>query len=125
MKKTFLKIICIVVSVLFVIPLFACGNCSPKEYTVVFNGYGGDVSFPTKTVRENEKIGEFPTAERSGYILVCWKYGETEVDENTVFTFGKDIELKAEWREDVRPKEFTVTFDGNGGTISFTTKTVR
>ena len=42
------------------------------QYTITFDGNGGNVSLKTKTVNEGDEIKSFPTATRSGYRLIGW-----------------------------------------------------
>ncbi len=91
-----------------------------SDFTVDFNAHEGVASFTSKTVTPGSSVGELPTASREGYIFVGWfteSSGGTQINENTKIT--QDVTFHARYII-----KRTVTFDGNGGTLSFTTKEV-
>ena len=87
------------------------------KYTVTFDGNGGTVNPSTKVVTKGRTYGEMPTATRTGYTFSGWytaKSDGTKIDNNTVVTLKADQTLYAQWTANT----YTVTFDGNGGTIN-------
>ena len=99
------------------------------EYTVTFDANGGKVSPETATT-VNGKVENLPTPTRDGYTFDGWftsAEGGTAVTPETVFT--ADTTIFAHWtKESVVPptpehKEYTVTFDANGGKVDPATVT--
>lgn len=99
------------------------------EYTVTFDANGGKVSPETATT-VNGKLENLPTPTRDGYTFDGWF---TEADGGTAVTtdtlFSADTTIYAHWtKESVVPptpehKEYTVTFDANGGKVDPATAT--
>ncbi len=86
-------------------------NCEWK-CKVTFDGNGGTVSGENPIyVVKGKAIGNLPTVNRNGYQFSCWLLNGTAIDKN--YIVKSDITLKAEWK-------CTVTFNGNGGTVSGT-----
>ncbi|MBQ3422110.1 MAG: InlB B-repeat-containing protein, partial [Romboutsia sp.] len=83
------------------------GTYPRESVTVTFHGNNGTLSFNTKTVLEDNQLGELPTATRSGYTFMGW-YKEstfdTPVTESTNVTTDL-TDVYARWAENV-----TVTF---------------
>ena len=91
--------------------------------TVSFNANGGSVSNGSKTVVFNNTYGDLPTASRSNYNFDGWytaASGGTKVTSSTVVTRSDNHTLYAHWV----PKSMTVSFNGNGGSVSNGSKTV-
>ena len=90
---------------------------------VSFNGHGGTVTPPGPIdVGDGGTIGEanLPTATKSGLLFVGWfteDNGGSLINGNEIIT--SDVEYHA-----VYTTNCLVTFDGNGGTPSFSTKNV-
>ncbi len=94
-----------------------------KKYTVSFQGNGGTVTTTRKAVVEGGTYGTLPTPKRSGYIFDGWytaKTGGTKILASSKVTITKNVTLYAHW---IAPK-YTVSFSGNGGTVSTSSKTV-
>ena len=108
MKKTnWAKLtLLIVLAVLFVVSLAACG----KVYTVTFDSNGGSAVGRVE-VKNNETLEAPAAPTRNGYTFEKWLKPD-----GTEFKFGTDtitgnITLTASWRINT----YTVTFDTNGG----------
>ncbi|MBS1416541.1 MAG: leucine-rich repeat protein [Clostridia bacterium] len=108
MKKTnWAKLtLLIVIAVLFVVSLAACG----KVYTVTFDSNGGSAVGRVE-VKNNETLEAPAAPTRNGYTFEKWLKPD-----GTEFKFGTDtitgnITLTASWRINT----YTVTFDTNGG----------
>ena len=90
---------------------------------VNFAPTGGTVSRTSKTVTYGDSYGSLPTPTRPGYTFDGWftakTGGEKITSASKVTTFGVHT-LYARWT----PRQYTVTFDSNGGTVSTTSKTV-
>ena len=68
------------------------------------------------SVENGDKVGELPVPERENYRFTGWLNGSTPVDKDFVVT--ADATFNASWEEIVIPKDFTVTFNVNGGTLT-------
>ena len=85
----------------------------PGEYTVTFDGNGGNVTEATRQVTERDAVGQFPTSTWNKHVFTGWydaKVGGNLVDETTVPT--KNTTYYAHWKD-----IYTVTFEANGGTV--------
>ena len=94
-----------------------------KSMTVSLNANGGSVSNGSKTVVFNNTYGDLPTASRSNYNFDGWytaASGGTKVASSTAVTRSDNHTLYAHWV----PKSMTVSFNGNGGSVSNGSKTV-
>ena len=89
--------------------------------TVTFNAGGGTASETQRTVNKGAAIGELPTATWSGHTFNGWflsSGGGTAITE--AYVVDDDLYLYAQWDSNT----YTVTFNGNGGTPSQSTKSV-
>ena len=90
------------------------------KYTVTFNGNGGS-NADKRTVAYGAALGSLPSSSRTGYDFADWytsaSGGEKVTAEKKV---TGDLTLYAHWNI----KQFTVTFNGNGGTAGKTSVTV-
>ena len=96
---------------------------SPNSYTVTFDPNGGSVSTTSKEVTYNSTYGTLPTPTKTGYSFDGWytsASGGTLVEAGTVVGITTDQTLYAHWTAN----EYTVTFNGNGGTPGSSTKSV-
>ena len=93
-----------------------------NTYTLTFDGNGGNPAETTRTVQYGNQYGTLPTPTRTGYTFAGWytaKNGGTKVTPTT--TMGAaDITLYAHWTVN----SYTLTFDGNGGKPTETSRTV-
>lgn len=80
--------------------------CAGKSFTVTFDGDGGSLvsGEETQIVNDASEIKE-PVYEREGYEFIGWDTAVSELKKNAT--------VKAKWKD----LSFTVTFDGNGGTL--------
>ena len=72
----------------------------------------------------NSNYGDMPTPTRSNYDFDGWytaANGGSKVTNNTVVSCSDNHTLYAHWNA----KKFTVTFNANGGSVSYSTKTVQ
>lgn len=84
------------------------------ERTVTFDPNGGTVSPTTKEVLYGSPYGELPTPTRTGYTFVGWWYGDTKVTKDSIVDCYGHPTLIAQWES----KEYTITLDANGGTVT-------
>ncbi len=94
-----------------------------NSYTVTFDANGGTVDTPSKTVVYGSTYGTLPTPVRYGYVFTCWYTGAeggSRRRETTSVSTASDHTLYAHWTE----SSHTVTFDPNGGAVSYGTATV-
>ena len=101
------------------------GSVAPSRYTVYFNGNGGTVPYTSKTVTRGSTYGSLPTPSRSGYTFAGWytSYsGGSRIYESTTVNLTGNQTLYARWTENVT--SYTVYFNGNGGTVPYSSKTV-
>ena len=84
-----------------------------KQYTVTFDSNGG-TSVSKQVVTENKTATTPKEPIKKGYKFIGWYLGDSK------YSFGtkviKDITLKAKWEVKEEVKQYTVTFDSNGGT---------
>lgn len=93
---------------------------TPKQYFISFAGYGSG-NLDDKIVIYDEAIGALPVLSRDGYTFLGWKTSAGQYyTENTIFQEPNSIELASDWSAN----EYTITFDGNGGTPSIISQTV-
>lgn len=83
------------------------------KYTVTFDSNGGSKVSSQKVV-ENKTVSKPKNPTRSGYAFVSWELDGEDYDFSTPVT--NDITLKAVWAKKEDVKEYTVTFDSDGGT---------
>ena len=94
-------------------------------YTITFNANGGSGSMSSKTVSAGYSISlPANTFTRSGYEFVGWNIkadgsGDTYTNGQSITPSG-NFTLYAQWKE----KEYSITFNGNGGSGSMSSKTV-
>ena len=91
-----------------------------NTYAVTFNPNGGSVDKTNKNVIYDSAYGTLPVPTRSGYGFDGWYNGSTKVTAATVVKTVGAHTLVAKWIA----KEYTVTFDANGGSVSKKTETV-
>ena len=90
-------------------PLMSPPLKDPATYTVTFDSAGGSAVKP-QTITSGQKATEPEAAPtREGYDFVEWQYKGVKFNFNTEIT--ENITLKAIWEA----KEFTVTFNTDGG----------
>ncbi len=91
--------------------------------TVSFDPNGGTVSPTSKSVTVGSTYGDLPTPTRTGYTFDGWytaSSGGSKVTASTTVTTTSNHTLYAHWTA----KQYTVTFNANGGSVSTTSKTV-
>lgn len=81
------------------------------KYDITFDLNGGNLSTGSLTQKTIEGKVTLPTAEKEGYNFIGWFDGETQVDEDTLYT--KNTTVKAKWEES---PTIIVKFNSNGGT---------
>ena len=89
--------------------------------TVTFNAGGGTASETQRTVNKGAAIGALPTATWTGHTFKGWflsSGGGTAI--TSTYVVDDDLYLYAQWDSET----YTVTFNGNGGTPSQSTKSV-
>ena len=85
----------------------------PIEYTVTFNGNGGN-NASSITKHYNEELGALPTVIRDNYRFVGWFTSTTGGDKifETTKMPANNVTYYAHWLQN----EYMATFDSNGGT---------
>ena len=94
-----------------------------KIFTVTFDATGGTVSPSSKNVIYDGTYGTLARPSRAGYTFLGWytsRSGGTQISSTTKVTSTTDHTLYAHWQVN----SYTVTFDGTGGTPSYSSKTV-
>ena len=95
-----------------------------KEYKITFDANGGTLTAESsKDVAYTKSYGTLPEPTREGYGFAGWyteKYNGNRIDSSSILDTPEAKTLYAHWEA----KSYTVTFDGNGGTPSYTNKTV-
>ena len=92
-----------------------------KQYKLTYNANGGTVSPASKMVDYCAKYGTLPTPTWSGHTFNGWftaRSGGTQVTADTKCIGGATI--YAQWTA----KQYTVTFNANGGSVSTASKKV-
>ena len=90
------------------------------NYTVHFDGNGGQASISSKEVTRGSQIGELPTATYTGHHFDGWyteASGGTQIDEDLIIM--GEVTFHAHWRD-----EYVVTFEGGNGTVSINPNTI-
>ena len=77
-----------------------------EKYTVSFDSNGGS-SVASQTIVKGNKVTKPADPTRSGYTFEGWTLNGNSYDFNT--PVNGDITLKANWKEVVKPKKYTVT----------------
>ncbi len=90
---------------------------------VTFDANGGNVSETNHVVYYGQKYGTLPVPTRNNYTFDGWytaAVGGEKITADSVVTALVNTVLYAHWT----PRSFTVTFSGNGGSVSPSSKTV-
>lgn len=86
-----------------------------RKAVVTFDPNGGSVSPTDAELNDEQKLDSLPTPTRDGYIFDGWYRNQDgsgeKIDKDTVFE--GDATVYAAWT----PITYTVTFNGNGGTL--------
>ena len=96
---------------------------TPKTCVVDFEPNGGECSTDSKSVTFGTSYGNLPTPTKVGYTFAGWYADEAftaAVKNVTAVSIAENHTLYAKWQA----KTYTVSFDGNGGTLNVSTKTV-
>lgn len=92
-------------------------------YQLKFNANGGSVQEQERIAYSGASIGTLPTATRTGYTFDGWytaASGGTQVTASSTFISSSSVTVYAHWSA----IPCTVSFNGNGGTASTTSKSV-
>ena len=117
--KKFLIFILSAIMLFGVFPVFACGKedvPAVVEYTITFDYGEGSGTVSELTVKENEQIGNLPTPSivPTGKIFAGWKTAGGEIiAEGTMYTFGKNITLFADYSTET----YAIVYDAQGGAL--------
>ena len=87
---------------------------------VTFDGEGGTPSFSSKNVGVGTAVGELPTATKANFILTGWY---TEASGGTKITESTIINSAITFHAQYLPAS-TITYEGDGATLSFNSKLV-
>ena len=96
---------------------------SADTYTVTFNANGGECDTESKEATFGTSYGNLPVPTRNGYSFEGWYEDETftkAVRNDTTVSIADDHTVYAKWQA----KTYTVSFAGNGGVLTETTKSV-
>jgi len=74
---------------------------SVNIYTVTFNANGGENINETLTIIYGSEISDLPTPEKTGYVFLGWYLDGVKIEEGTSFTLADDVQLVAEWRQEI------------------------
>lgn len=91
---------------------------TPNKYSLTLNANGGTVSSTSMTVTYDSSYS-LPTPTRTGYTFQGWYNGSTKFVGGT-WTTDSAVTLTASWQ----PKQYTVSLNANGGSLSSTKITV-
>ncbi|MCC3362062.1 InlB B-repeat-containing protein [Holdemanella porci] len=94
----------------------------PNTYTLTYDLNGGSFNASTtqrfKYESEDAISSEIPI--KTGYVFTGWKWGDVTMQPgDTIPKECGNFTLTAQWK-----KQYTLTFDANGGTVSETSRTV-
>lgn len=92
-------------------------------YTVTFDANRGTLTTHSMVIKYNEAYGNLPTPTRNGYTFKGWYTlidGGTEITSSSIVSEKSNQTLYAHWI----PREFTITLDGNGGSVTPSSITV-
>ncbi|MCM1507959.1 MAG: InlB B-repeat-containing protein [Ruminococcus flavefaciens] len=96
---------------------------SKDKLMITFDALGGKSEAGTKLVTYDNKYGVLPKAEKTGYTFGGWyldKECTKSISESDTVKITSNQSVYAKWNL----REYTVTFDGNGGTSETKTKRV-
>jgi len=82
---------------------------------------GGSCETKTLMVTYDKPYGTLPAAYRDDYRFDGWftaKTGGSRVTEDTIVPFTPKLTLYAHWTKETIASTYTITFDGNGGSVS-------
>lgn len=87
-----------------------------NDYTLTFDGNNGSIIGDSTITGKYRTEVQLPKAERAGYTFEGWatETDATEPEYNDKLRLKENLTLYAVWK----PEQFTVTFDGNGGTTN-------
>lgn len=95
---------------------------TPNTYTLTYDLNGGSFNAPTtqrfKYESEDAISSEIPI--KTGYVSTGWKWGDVTMQPgDTIPKECGNFTLTAQWK-----KQYTLTFDANGGTVSETSRAI-
>lgn len=96
---------------------------SKDKIMITFDALGGTAEGTTKLLTYDNKYGVLPTAEKTGYTFGGWyldKEYTKPIAESDIVKITVNQSVYAKWSL----RQYTVTFDGNGGTPDVKTKRV-
>lgn len=94
-----------------------------NTYKITFNANGGTVTPETMNVGYGQKYGDIPKPSQKGYTFTGWYTAESggeRIKAETEVKITNDQTLYARWNA----KQYTITLDANGGTVTSQTVTV-
>jgi uncharacterized repeat protein (TIGR02543 family) len=97
---------------------------TPQSFTLTFDGQGATPSPLSKSITYDAPYGTLATASKTGYSFMGWFTqslgGGHQITNATVVTVAGNQTLFASWT----PNTYTIIFDGQGGDVAPTNKTV-
>ncbi len=88
--------------------------------SLYFDPNGGTATYTSKFVDGGSTAGALPAAQRAGYSFTGWYDGDGRAYSESSVPLGFAVELTARWDAN----DYTVSFNGNGGTTDASPKTV-
>ena len=87
-----------------------------NDYTLTFDGNNGSIIGDSTITGKYRTEVQLPKAERAGYTFEGWatEPDATEPEYNDKLRLKENLTLYAVWK----PEQFTITFNGNGGTTN-------
>lgn len=96
--KRFGKIVAILLVVMILSALTLCA-CTEKSVLVLnYNEATGGKTQSTVSVTKGQPVGELPTPTRENHIFVGWYFGDTEIDEDTIWQTDGSAMIFAKWQ---------------------------
>ncbi|MBE7086864.1 MAG: hypothetical protein E7369_01010 [Clostridiales bacterium] len=108
------RILTIILSLVMCFGLATGIGCGEERaiFTITFDADGGTVAEQTKQVELSKKVGKLPVAEKEGWVFQTWVFDnngtEVEIDADTIYSYKKDITLKATYTQEPC---FTITLN--------------
>ncbi|MCR5338737.1 MAG: leucine-rich repeat protein [Lachnospiraceae bacterium] len=87
-------------------------NWSANEYTIHYDGAGGELSKDSDTATFDAAVPEMPEATRTGYTLTDWTWNGYSGSGN--YDYAGQSTARANWKAN----QYTIYYDADGGSVS-------
>ena len=94
-------------------------NWSLHEYTLTFNYNDGASGMSSKSCTYLQEIGELPTTTKEGHDFLGWTIDGQYISEDSTYDYTQNKTATAQFQA----RQYTITFDPNGGTVGVDTMT--